>query len=231
MLVVEKDLGAAVIFFVTYIVMLYVASRRVMWPLLGLAAGSGASVVAYHLFAHVKRRVIAWKDPWENYNDAGYQIAQSLFAIGTGGWFGMGLYQGMPKDIPVRESDFIFAVIAEELGGFFAICLILVFMSCFIMFINISLRLTNNFYKLLAIGLSIAYGFQLFLCIGGVIKFIPHTGVTLPLISYGGSSILSTIIVIAVIQGLYLLKQKEVKQIEEKRRESEQRQRLDQTHL
>ena len=231
MLVVEKDLGAAVIFFVTYIVMLYVASRRVMWPLLGLAAGSGASVVAYHLFAHVKRRVIAWKDPWGNYNDAGYQIAQSLFAIGTGGWFGMGLYQGMPKDIPVRESDFIFAVIAEELGGFFAICLILVFMSCFIMFINISLRLTNNFYKLLAIGLSIAYGFQLFLCIGGVIKFIPHTGVTLPLISYGGSSILSTIIVFAVIQGLYLLKQKEVKQIEEKRRESEQRQRLDQTHL
>ena len=143
----------------------------------------------------------------------------------------MGLYQGMPKDIPVRESDFIFAVIAEELGGFFAICLILVCMSCFIMFINISLRLTNNFYKLLAIGLSIAYGFQLFLCIGGVIKFIPHTGVTLPLISYGGSSILSTIIVFAVIQGLYLLKQKEVKEIEEKRRESEQRQWNDQTRV
>ena len=231
MLVVEKDLGAAVIFFVTYIVMLYVATRRAMWPLMGLAAGAGASVVAYHLFDHVKRRVVAWKDPWGNYNDAGYQIAQSLFAMGTGGWFGMGLYQGMPKDIPVRESDFIFAVIAEELGGFFAICLILVFMSCFIMFINISLRLTNNFYKLLAIGLSIAYGFQLFLCIGGVIKFIPHTGVTLPLISYGGSSILSTIIVFAVIQGLYLLKQKEVKEIEEKRRESEQRQWNDQTRV
>lgn len=221
MLVVEKDLGAAVIFFVTYIVMLYVASRQVIWPLLGLGAGSLASVAAYFLFDHVKRRVIAWKDPWSNYNDAGYQIAQSLFAIGTGGWFGMGLYQGMPKDIPVRESDFIFSVIAEELGGLFAICLLLVFISCFIMFINISLRLTNNFYKLLAIGLSISYGFQLFLCVGGVIKFIPHTGVTLPLISYGGSSILSTIIVFAVIQGLYLLKQKEVKQIEEKRRESE----------
>ena len=91
MLVVEKDLGAAVIFFVTYIVMLYVATRRAMWPLMGLAAGAGASVVAYHLFDHVKRRVVAWKDPWGNYNDAGYQIAQSLFAIGTGGWFGMGL--------------------------------------------------------------------------------------------------------------------------------------------
>ena len=150
---------------------------------------------------------------------------------GSGKWFGMGLCQGSPEKIPVVKNDFIFSAICEELGCIFAICLILVFMSCFIMFINISLRLTNNFYKLLAIGLSIAYGFQLFLCIGGVIKFIPHTGVTLPLISYGGSSILSTIIVFAVIQGLYLLKQKEVKQIEEKRRESEQRQRLDQTHL
>ena len=230
-LVLSRDLGSAVIFFAAYLVMVYVATRNVGYLGLGLGAGALGSVVAYHLFGHVRQRVSAWKDPMAVYQNEGYQIVQSLFAIGTGGWFGMGLYQGMPKDIPVRESDFIFAVIAEELGGFFAICLILVFMSCFIMFINISLRLTNNFYKLLAIGLSIAYGFQLFLCIGGVIKFIPHTGVTLPLISYGGSSILSTIIVFAVIQGLYLLKQKEVKQIEEKRRESEQRQRLDQTHL
>lgn len=221
MLVAETDLGAAVIFFVTYILMLYVASKQIIWPVLGLSAGSLAAVIAYRLFAHVKRRVIAWQDPWSNYNDAGYQIAQSLFAIGTGGWFGMGLYQGSPTDIPVRESDFIFSVIAEELGGLFAICLLLVYISCFIMFINISLQLTNNFYKILAIGLSISYGFQLFLCVGGVIKFIPHTGVTLPLISYGGSSILSTIIVFAVIQGLYLLKQKEVRLVEEKRRYSE----------
>ncbi len=221
MLVAETDLGAAVIFFVTYILMLYVASKQIIWPVLGFGAGSMAAVIAYKLFAHVKRRVIAWKDPWSNYNDAGYQIAQSLFAIGTGGWFGMGLYQGSPTDIPVRESDFIFSVIAEELGGLFAICLLLVYISCFIMFINISLKLTNNFYKILAIGLSISYGFQLFLCVGGVIKFIPHTGVTLPLISYGGSSILSTIIVFAVIQGLYLLKQKEVRLVEEKRRYSE----------
>ena len=230
-LVASRDLGAALLFFVTYVVMLYVATKKVLYFAGGLAAGSAASVVAYHLFSHIRVRVRAWQNPLAYIDKEGYQISQSLFAIGTGGWFGMGLYQGMPKDIPVRESDFIFAVIAEELGGFFAICLILVFMSCFIMFVNISLRLTNNFYKLLAIGLSIAYGFQLFLCIGGVIKFIPHTGVTLPLISYGGSSILSTIIVFAVIQGLYLLKQKEVKEIEEKRRESEQRQRLDQTHL
>ena len=121
--------------------------------------------------------------------------------------------------IPVNKSDFIFAVIAEELGGIFAICLLLIYISCFIMFINISLQLTNNFYKLLAVGLSMSYGFQLFLCIGGVIKFIPHTGVTLPLISYGGSSVLSTIIVFAVIQGLYLLKQREDGLLEQKRQE------------
>ncbi len=218
LLVAEKDLGAALIFFVTYIVILYVSTGQIRWPLMGFGGMSVAAVGAYYLFDHVKRRVVAWLDPWSDYEDAGYQIAQSLFAIGTGGWFGMGFYQGSPTDIPVVQSDFIFSVVAEELGGLFAICLILVYISCFIMFINISLQLTNNFYKLLAIGLSISYGFQLFLCVGGVIKFIPHTGVTMPLVSYGGSSILSTIIVFAVIQGLYLLKQKEGRQLEEKRR-------------
>ena len=220
-LVLETDLGAAVIFFVTYLAMLYVATRTLKWTALGGSLGVIAAVGSYFLFGHVRRRVIAWKDPWGNYNDAGYQIAQSLFAISTGGWFGLGLYQGLPEDIPVNKSDFIFSVIAEELGGIFSICLLLIYISCFIMFVNISLQLTNNFYKLLAAGLSISYAFQLFLCVGGVIKFIPHTGVTLPLISYGGSSILSTVIVFAVIQGLYLLKQKEVRMIEEREGEEE----------
>ncbi len=215
-LVAEKDLGAAVIFFVTYIVMLYVACRRFAYTGLGLGLGCLAAVGSYFVFPHVRRRVVAWLHPWENYNDAGYQICQSMFAIATGGWFGMGLYCGLPHSIPVVESDFIFSMISEEIGGFFALCLMLIYVSCFIMFINISLRLVNNFYKLLAIGLSIAYGVQVLLCIGGVIKFIPHTGVTLPLISYGGSSILSTIIVFAVIQGLYLLRVKEVALIDEK---------------
>ncbi len=228
-LVIENDLGAALIFFITYIVVLYVATEQLRWPVLGLSAGSVAAVGAYFAFDHVRRRVVAWRDPWGNYNDAGYQIAQSLFAIGTGGWFGMGFYQGSPKDIPVVESDFIFSVVAEELGGLFAICLILVFISCFIMFINISLQLTNKFYKLVATGLSISYGIQLILCIGGVIKFIPHTGVTLPLISYGGSSVLSTIIVFAVIQGLYLLKQREVRQSEKRPGQSEKQGRTEQT--
>lgn len=208
-LVVEKDLGAAVIFFMVYLVMLYVATQQVRYVALGMGGLAAASVVAYKLFGHVRVRVQVWQNPWADYTNTGYQIAQSLFAIGTGGWFGMGLFGSEAPRIPVVESDFIFSAICEELGGLFGICLLLVFISCFIMFINISLQLTKPFYKLLAIGLSVAYGFQMFLTIGGVIKFIPHTGVTLPLVSYGGSSILSTIITFGVIQGLYLLKQKE----------------------
>ena len=220
-LVIEKDLGAAVIFFVTYLVMLFVATKQFRYTFLGLVAGSGAAFIAYKLFAHVRTRVIAWKDPWGNYNDAGYQIAQSLFAIGTGGWFGLGLFQGKPEIIPVVVSDFVFSAISEEMGAIFAIALIMVYFSCFMMFTNISLQLVKPFYKLIAMGLSVAYGTQLFLCIGGVIKLIPHTGVTMPLISYGGSSILSTIIIFAVIQGLYLLRQREVIILEKRRVERE----------
>ena len=209
MLVVEKDLGAAVIFFVTYIVMLYVATRRAMWPLMGLAAGAGASVVAYHLFDHVKRRVVAWKDPWGNYNDAGYQIAQSLFAIGTGGWFGMGLYRGMPEKIPVVDKDFVFAAISEEMGALYALCVLFLCLGCYMQFMLIAMKMQAMFYKLIAFGLGSVYITQVFLTIGGVTKFIPSTGVTLPLVSYGGSSIVSTFIIFQVIQGLYVLKRGE----------------------
>ena len=139
----------------------------------------------------------------------GYQICQSLFAIGTGGWFGMGLYQGMPDKIPVVEQDFVFAAISEELGGVFALCLLLVCVSCYLMFLNIAMQIKDQFYKLIALGLGTVYGFQVFLTIGGVTKFIPSTGVTLPLVSYGGSSLLSTTIIFAIIQGLYILRQDE----------------------
>ncbi len=209
LLVVEKDLGAAVIFFMVYLIMLYVATQKVRYLALGFGGFSVAALVGYKVFSHVRTRVFAWLKPFEDYENRGYQIAQSLFAIGTGSWFGMGLYSSAAPQIPVVVSDFIFSAICEEMGGLFGICILLIYLSCFIMFINISLQLTRPFYKLLAMGLSVAYAFQLFLSVGGVIKFIPHTGVTLPLISYGGSSILSTIITFAVIQGLYLLKTRE----------------------
>ena len=116
----------------------------------------------------------------------------------------MGLGQGMPETIPVVESDFIFSAIAEELGVVFAICLILVYISSYIMFVNIAMKMKNKFYKLCAFGLSVVFMFQVFICIGGATKFIPSTGVTLPLISYGGSSVITTIFIFAIIQGLYV---------------------------
>lgn len=208
-LVVSKDLGAALIFFMTYLVMLYVATRSPFYFVSGILCGSVASVAAYKLFRHVRVRVTAWKDPLSVLNDEGYQVCQSLFAIGTGGWFGMGLYQGMPNKIPIVEEDFVFAAVSEELGGIFAVCLIMVCASCYLMFLNIAMQMHDQFYKLIALGLGTVYGFQVFLTVGGVIKFIPSTGVTLPLVSYGGSSLLSTFIIFAVIQGLYILREDE----------------------
>ena len=208
-LVASRDLGGALIFFVTYLVMLYVATRKLFYFAGGLLVGCIAAVAAYGLFSHVRVRVVAWRDPLSVIDNEGYQICQSLFAIGTGGWFGTGLYQGSPNKIPVVEQDFIFSAISEELGGIFAICLIMVCISCFLMFLNIAMQLHNLFYKMVALGLGTCYIFQVFLTIGGATKFIPSTGVTLPLVSYGGSSLISTLIMFAIIQGLYILRQDE----------------------
>ena len=206
-LVLSKDLGSALIFFLTYLTMLFVATGSYLYLFSGLLCGSGASVVAYWLFAHVRTRVAAWKNPWADIDNRGYQITQSLFAIGTGGWFGMGLYQGMPYKIPVVEKDFVFAAISEELGGIFALCVLLICLGCFLQFVLLAARMQALFYKLIAFGLAMVYAVQVFLTVGGVTKFIPSTGVTLPLVSYGGSSVLSTFIIFGVIQGLYILKQ------------------------
>ncbi len=215
-LVAEKDLGAALIFFFTYLVILYVSTEKILYLMAGIGLGVLAAIVAYHLFDHVQVRVAAWQDPWGTIDRQGYQVAQSLFAIGTGGWFGMGLGQGLPNKIPVASSDFIFSAIAEEMGVFFAICVILVEISCFVMFINISLRMKRRFYKLTALGLSVEFIFQVFLTIGGAIKFIPSTGVTLPLVSYGGSSVISTVILFNIIQGMYVLNREEAGQLAER---------------
>lgn len=222
-LVLSRDLGSAVIFFAAYLVMIYVATKKVAYLGLGISGGSVASVIAYQLFGHVRQRVSAWKDPMAVYQNEGYQIVQSLFAIGTGGWFGMGLCQGSPEKIPVVKNDFIFSAICEEMGGIFAICLILVCMSFFLMIVNIAIQIKNPFYKLIALGLGTEYAFQVFLTIGGATKFIPLTGVTLPLVSYGGSSVMSTILMLAIIQGLYILREDEDEEIERHRKEAAKR--------
>lgn len=219
-LVVSKDLGGALIYFITYLVMLYVATRKWLYAFAGLLAGSIAAVGAYFLFGHVQERVMIWKDPFIDYTGSGYQVAQSLFSIAAGGWFGTGLMNGSPGSIPIVEQDFMFAAICEEMGCVFGICFILICMSCYIMFLNIAMRLSNRFYRLVALGLGTMYAVQVFLTIGGALKFIPMTGVTIPLVSYGGSSMLSTMIMFAIVQGLYILREDEEDQIERIREEN-----------
>ncbi len=208
-LVISKDLGSALIFFVVYVLMVFVASKNFFYVIAGAIGGSAAAYVAFKVFTHVQVRVQAWKDPWSVIDSTGYQITQSLFAISSGGVFGLGLYKGTPESIPFVDTDFVFSAVAEELGIIFAVCLILICVSCFIMFMNISVRLMDKFYQLTAFGLGVTYIFQVFLTIGGGTKFIPLTGVTLPLISYGGTSVLTTLIMFSIIEGLYIIKQDE----------------------
>ena len=219
-LVLSTDLGTGLVFFITYLVMTYVSTKKVSYPLVAFAGGSVAAVGAYHVFDHVKKRVVYWKDPFADYDHA-YQIVQGMFAIGAGGWFGTGLCQGSPNIIPLATTDYIFTAISEELGGIVGICLILICMSLFLMIVNISMKIRNPFYKLVALGLGTEYAFQVFLNIGGTSKFIPLTGITLPLVSYGGSSVMSNIIMLAIVQGLYILREDEDERIEKARKEIE----------
>ncbi len=208
-LAASRDLGGALIFFVTYVLMVFLATKNFLYLLLGMAGGGGASVIAYQLFRHVQERVQAWRDPWSVIDGEGYQVAQSLFSLGRGGLFGLGLFQGAPEDIPKVERDFIFSAVAEEMGLIVALCVIMVSLSCFIMFMNISMRMRDRFYQLIAFGMGILYIFQVFLTIGGDTKFIPMTGVTLPLVSYGGSSVMATLMMFSIIEGLYIIRQDE----------------------
>ncbi|MCL2052721.1 MAG: FtsW/RodA/SpoVE family cell cycle protein [Lachnospiraceae bacterium] len=210
-LVVSRDLGSALMLFVVYILMVYLATGKWWYLLAGIVGGAFASVLAHGVFSHVKVRVQAFVDPWSVIDNQGYQITQSLFSISRGGLFGLGLFNGNPTAIPVVDQDFVFSAIAEELGLIFAICVILICLSCFIMCMNIAIKLNDKFYQLVAFGLGIIYITQVFLTIGGGVKFIPMTGVTLPLVSYGGSSVVTTIMMFSIISGLYMLKYDEDK--------------------
>ena len=209
-LVFCHDLGSALILFMIYMMMLYVATRKLLYVGIGVAGLAVGGFAAYKLFHHVQVRISAWRDPWTNIDSTGYQIAQSLFAIGTGGWFGSGLFGGAPKNIPMVSNDMIYAAISEELGGIFCILLLLLCLCYILMMFRVAIRVNNPFYKLLAFGLGSAYGFQVFLTIGGTIKFIPLTGVNLPFISSGGSSILASLISVGMVQALYVISEADV---------------------
>ena len=218
-LVLSKDLGSALIFFAVYICLVYIASGRVRYFFAGLLCGGLAACMAYGLFDHVKVRVQAWKDPWSVIDIQGYQITQSLFAVSTGGFWGRGLFQGNPGTIPYVEEDFVFSAIAEELGIVVGICILLIALNCFVLLMKLSMEIKDKFYQLLAAGIGIVYLFQVFLTVGGGTKFIPMTGVTLPFISYGGSSILTSLILFYAAQGIFIAKKLEDIEYERKKEE------------
>lgn len=223
-LVCSRDLGSGLIFFVTYVFMLFIATRSYAFLGAGMLAGVAGALLAYRIFRHVQVRVQAFLDPFSTIDNQGYQITQSLFGLSYGSYFGTGLMKGTPSDIPFVDSDFIFSAITEEMGALFAICMLMVCLSCFIIMMRTCMSADGRFLRLIAGGLGVMYIFQVFLTVGGGIKFIPLTGVTLPFVSYGGTSMLESVISFYIVQGIIierrnaLHKEKEGKAAAEHRR-------------
>lgn len=203
-LVAQTDLGSALIFYMTFIIMVFIATENYLYFFGGLGAMAFASVIAYNLFSHIQVRVEAWLNPWADVQGKGYQIAQSLFAICTWGITGIGLTKGYATSIPVVERDFIFAAICEEFGVIFAAGVILLFVLIFLEGARGTLHNNNRFLSLLCAGFTALFAFQSFLIIGGVIKLIPLTGVTLPFVSYGGTSIVISYAIMAFMQWIII---------------------------
>ncbi len=195
----EKDLGSSLLFFGIFVALLYVATGRFSYVAAGLALFVAGATLAYRLFEHVRVRVEVWLDLWRYYNDQGYQLAQGLFALATGGILGQGWNQGRPGTIPFASTDFIFAAFGEELGLLGTTAIILVYLLMVFRGFRIALTAGDGFGKLLALGLVVGFGLQVFVIVGGVTRLIPLTGITLPFVSYGGSSLLANYALVALL--------------------------------
>ncbi len=199
-MVFERDLGSSMLFFALFIVMLYGATARAAYVVTGVGLFAAGTMFAYQTFAHVQSRIAAWLDPWSRIDGSGFQIAQSLFALGTGGLGGQGLGRGRPDFIQRGvETDFIFSAFGEELGFVGTLALLMLFGLLVARGFHIALRSRDQFGTLLATGLTVIVGLQTFLIVGGVTRLIPLTGITLPFVSYGGSSLLANFVLIALL--------------------------------
>ena len=198
-MVYQKDLGSSLLFFALFMVMLWVATQRTSFLVIGSGLFGGAAYMAWKSFTHVQTRVNIWLDPWRNPTGDGYQIIQSMFAMAFGGITGTGLGLGGDVRIPASENDFIFAVIAEELGLAGGALVLMAYLLMVGAGLRIATRADHAFDKLLATGLTLMLGLQAFIIVAGVLRVLPLTGVTLPFVSYGGSSLVMNYVLLALL--------------------------------
>jgi cell division protein FtsW (lipid II flippase) len=195
----QKDLGSSLLFFAVFAAMLYIATERASYLIVGLVLFLGGATVAYQVFGHVQERVMTWRDPWSRAQDEGFQLVQSMFAFGSGGFAGAGMGLGNPTTIPNVATDFVFSAIGEEAGFIGAVAVIgAVLLLCGTGY-RIAVQAGRPFSKLFAAGLTTIIGIQTFVIVGGVTRVIPLTGVTLPFISYGGSSLVANFVIVALL--------------------------------
>ena len=199
-MVLQTDLGSTLIFFGISVTMLYIATSKKKYVFTCLGLSAFGALGAYGVFGHVQRRVKIWLDPWKYATAEGYQIVQGLYAIASGGLFGVGLGNGYPDLIFASESDFIFAVICEEFGIIFAVGLMILYFLLFYRGIRIAFLTKDRFSLLAAVGFSTMIACQTLVIVGGIFTVIPLTGITLPLISYGGSSMLTMFFALGILQ-------------------------------
>jgi cell division protein FtsW (lipid II flippase) len=196
-----RDLGSSLLFFAIFLVMIYVATARIVYMAFGAVLFAAGATIGYSLFSHVQLRVQTWIDPFnpDYIQSDSFQLTQSLFAFATGGLFGTGWGQGRPDIIPAAQTDFIFAVIGEELGLMGTAAVIVTFLLLIARGFRIALSCRNDFGQLLACGLTAIFAIQTFIILGGVTRVLPLTGITLPFMSFGGSSLLSNFILWAIV--------------------------------
>ena len=199
-MVLQKDLGSALMFFGISVTMLYLASENAKYVIATLIFCAIGAVISYYLFDHLKLRVRIWLDPWKYATGDGYQLVQGFYSMASGGMFGSGLGQGYPQFVPVNTSDFIFVVICEEMGMTFGIGVMMIFFLLFYRGIRTALVAEDRFSQLVAGGLSSMIACQVLVIIGGVMGAIPLTGITLPLISAGGTSVLTIFFALGILQ-------------------------------